>query len=175
MQPTVQMLEAISVRLPYAQRVIELRDHILHQVSKAAELRQESLLSLFAVARTELEEEDIAFVGKTYSLQAGVAWERPEGFRGEAFDLPLHNMVEPVVFDILAHPRKNIEITTEWHKRLQYQPLNPELQLVEFAFQSIAAGHCSLVVDFYHERRWLRTIRFEFDSVEIPQPVTVST
>src|SRR5258708_260004 len=46
-------------------------------------------LSLFAIASTKLEEDDRAFVGRAYSVQAGVSQSQPENFEGEPFDLAI--------------------------------------------------------------------------------------
>lgn len=170
----LELLEMLSALEP-SEQVADLRDRILHQLRSAKELREQSLLSLYAIARTELEEGDWALVGQSYSIQAGVAQSKPEDFQAEPFDLMVDDMAEPVVFDILLHPGENIELATDWHKRLVYKPLNPQPQLIEFTFQVIASGHHSVTLDFYHKRRWLRTIRFEFDSVEAPELAAVST
>jgi len=137
------------------------------------EFMEKFVLLLYAVARTELEDQNTAFIGETYSLEAGVAWHKPEGFEGEPFDLPLRSLFEPIAFEILVHAGTNTELLTEWHKHLQYEPDDPQPQLVEFNFRTVAVGHCSLTVDFYQERRWLRTIRFEFESVKAPELAAV--
>jgi hypothetical protein len=80
-----------------------------------------------------------------------------------------------IVFDILLHASENIKIISEWHLSLLYDPHNPESQLVEFTFQVEATGQSYLVIDFYCERRWLNTIRLEFDSFEQSQLSTVSS
>lgn len=170
----LELSEMLSALEPSEQEA-DLLDRIRHQLISAKELREQSLLSLYAIARTELEEGDWALVGQSYSIQAGVAQSKPEDFQAEPFDLMVDDMAEPVVFDILLHPGENIELATDWHKRLVYKPLNPQPQLIEFTFQVIASGHHSVTLDFYHKRRWLRTIRFEFDSVEAPELAAVST
>ncbi len=135
---------------------------------------EKKALSLFALTRTILEGGDKAFIGRTYSIQAGIALSKPEKFQGESFDLPVGNTAESISFDIVLHPSENIELATDWHKYLLYDPRNPEPQLVEFTFKVVAAGHISLAVNFYHERRWLKTIRVEFVAVEQLQPTTAS-
>ncbi len=122
--------------------------------------------SLFAIARAGLEEDDSAFIGKTYSVLAGVSQIKPKGFSWEPLDLPAPSPAEPIEFDILLHASENVELATEWFQRLRYDPGNPQPQLVEFLFRSLAPGHGSLAVNFYRERHWLKTIRFEFDVVE---------
>jgi|GEM_PF-86937 len=131
------------------------------------------LIALFAIARATLENDDIAFVGKAYSVQAGVSQSKPENFAGEPFDLTVPTLTKYIPFDILLHESENIELSTEWHKRLLYDPLNLKPQLVEFTFQVMVSGHSTLVVDFYQDRRWLRTVRLEFDAVEKSQLTTV--
>jgi DNA-directed RNA polymerase specialized sigma24 family protein len=135
-------------------------------------------LSLFALARTNLEDGDEerirAYVGRAYSVQAGISRNQPEGFWGQPFDLTSHSPLTTLLFDILVHTSENIELTTAWHKHLQYDPNNMSPQLVDFTFQAIATGQSSLSIDYYHERRWLRTIQFQFDAFDEIQPCTVS-
>jgi len=136
--------------------------------------RREFLLSLFAIARTKLDEDNVAYVGKVYSVEAGIARDKPEeGYKSERFDLPLHSEVEPIEFDIILHPEENVELISEWQQRLVYHPLKSEPQLVTFAFRAVKSGHSSFVVDFYHDQRWLRTIRFRFNTIEVPQTETI--
>jgi len=132
-------------------------------------------LSLFAIANVVLDEGDIAFVGKMYTLQAGIARNKPDDFWGEPFELAVENVTEPITFDILLHESENIELITNWHRRLLYRPDDVEPQLATFRFQVVAPGKSLLVIDFYHERRWLRTMHFEFDAVEQSQHVPVSS
>jgi hypothetical protein len=126
------------------------------------------------VTHTTLEKDDRAFVGKAYSVEAGISQSKPEKFQGESFDLPVRNTAESISFDIVLHTSENIELPTDWHKYLLYDPGNLEPQLVEFTFKVVASGHSSLAVNFYHERRWLKTIRVEFDAVEQLQPTAAS-
>src|SRR6266699_3750757 len=119
-------------------------------------------LSLFAITNVVLDEGDIAFVGKMYTLQAGIARNKPDDFWGEPCELAVENVTEPITFDILLHESENIELFTSWHRRLRYRPDDMEPQLATFKFHVVAPGKSLLVVDFYHERRWLRTMRFEF-------------
>ncbi len=136
--------------------------------------RKEFQLSLFAIARAVLEEEDRAFVGKSYTVQAGIAQSKPENFAGEPFSLSVQSL-EPLLFDVLLHTSENIEPVKEWQKRLRYDPRNPNPQVVEFTFRLVAPGHSSLVINFYRERRLLKTIRFEFDAIEKSMLTTVSS
>ncbi len=136
---------------------------------------QETQVSLYAIARAMLGDDDHAVVGETYLIQVGIAQSVPERFQGVTFDLSVHDTSEPVWFDIIIHPSENIELTTEWHKRLGYDLRNPDPQLVEFFFRLRAPGHCSFAITFYHERRWLQTVRLEFDGVKISASSTVST
>lgn len=144
----------------HARRILE------EIIRRSNHVRKQYVLSLFAIARAELEDDDLAVIGRSYSVQAGVSWDKPDGFKGEPFDVMVRNMVEPIVFDILFHASDNLKLITEWHKHLYYHPLAPDPQLVEFTFQVIALGPSSLAIDFYHEKRWLRTIRFEFKAVD---------
>jgi hypothetical protein len=132
-------------------------------------------ISLFAITNVVLDEGDIAFVGKMYALQAGIARNKPDDFWGEPFDLAVENVTEPITFDILLHESENIELITNWHRRLRYRPDDAEPQLAIFKFQVMEPGKSFLVIDFYHERCWLRTMHFEFDAVEQSQHVPVSS
>jgi hypothetical protein len=135
-------------------------------LTKTTRAERVSRLKLFAVARAELEENDRALIGKVYSVQTGISQNKLEKFEGEPFDLPVSDIRELLSFDILLHASKNIELLTKWQKHLHYNPLDLEPQLVEFTFRVVAPGPSSLDINFYHERRWLRTIHFAFDAVE---------
>ncbi len=136
---------------------------------------QETQLSLFAIAHATLENDDRALVGRTYSVQAGISQSKPENFRGEPFELSVRNPVTPLLFDILIHASDNIQLKADWYQRLTYYPLNSAPQLVQFIFQVVAPGQSSVAIDFYHERRWLRTIRLEFNAIEQSQFSTVTS
>ncbi len=133
------------------------------------------VLSLFAIARTTLEQDDRAFVRKAYSVEAGISQSKPEGFEGEPFKLPLRSNIRFLFLDILLHTSSNIELISHWQRRLRYDSYNPEPQLVAFKFKVVAPGSCSLAIDFYYERRWLRTVRFQFDAVEQSQLTAISS
>lgn len=87
-------------------------------------------------------------------------------FEGQPFHLPIRNTDEILSFDILLLTSKNIQLQTNWHQPLRFNSSNPEPQLVEFTFQVVEAGRCSLAADFYSEQRWLNTISLEFYAVE---------
>jgi hypothetical protein len=125
-----------------------------------------NILPLFAIARTTLEEGEKALINKTYSLLVGVSQSKPDGDKGEPFDLPFSNIDEPLSLDVLLHISENIKLTTERFKLLQYKPLNRKPQYVEFPFQVVVPGHCTLGIHFYHERRRLTAIQIEFEAIE---------
>jgi serine/threonine protein kinase len=125
-------------------------------------------VSLFAIARAAVEEDDRAHVDKMYTVEAGIAQNKPQGFAGEAFTLPTQNPDEPVWFDILLHTSGNIEAVRVWHTRLRYDLRNPEPQLVPFYFRFIAPGTGTLSISFYHERRWLKTLHLTIETIEKP-------
>ena len=117
-----------------------------------------STLLLFAIARANLEVSDRAYVRQVYFAQAGVSGSKPATFRAEPFDVTVHDPGAPLAFDILIHVSDNIELQDEWHKRIIYYPFSPATQLVRFMFKLVAVGQSSIAIDFYHSRRWLRTI-----------------
>ncbi len=108
-------------------------------------------------------------------LQAGISRSVPEYFHGEPFDLPVRDVVQSIPFDVSLHASENVELTADWHKHLAYAPQNTEPQLVEFTFQVTAPGYSFLVVDFYRERCWVKTIRLEFDAIEKSSLTEVSS
>jgi hypothetical protein len=59
----------------------------------------------------------------------------------------------------------NIELKGAWQQHLQYDPRDAEPQLIEYPFLVKEPGQCYLVINFYRERQWLKTIRFEFEGV----------
>jgi hypothetical protein len=128
-------------------------------------------LALNAITRIDLEEGNIAFVNKTYSLEAGMSLNKSEISNDKSSDrLRDVSIDDPIEFDVLFHGSENIGLThvTEWHKLFLYKPYKPESQFVEFTFQVIEPGHSSVVIDFFYEQRWLKTIYFEFDANENP-------
>ncbi|HET9919960.1 MAG TPA: serine/threonine-protein kinase [Ktedonobacteraceae bacterium] len=135
---------------------------------------QESLVSLFAIARATLEPDNRAITGKTYTAQVGIAQSVPERFQGASFDVPVRDMTEPLWFDIVIHASENIELMGEWHKRLRYDLRNANPQLVEFFFRLRTPGSSSFAITFYHERRWLQTVRLEFEGVQTSTFTTVA-
>src|SRR5260221_8390633 len=102
-------------------------------------------LSLFAIARAELEEDDKTFVGKSYSVQAGISQTKLENFQGEPFDLSISSMDQLILFDVSIHSSENIKVTSKWEKILHYDPRNKEPQFVAFTFRVIAPGSSFLV------------------------------
>jgi serine/threonine protein kinase len=136
---------------------------------------KESQLSLFAIARANLEVSDRAYVNQIYFIEAGISESKPANFRAEPFDVTVSDPLAPLTFDILIHVSDNIKLQDEWHKRITYYPFNPATQLVQFRIRIVATGHSSFSMDYYHERRWLRTVRLEFEAVEQSQLSTASS
>ena len=128
--------------------------------------QQETELSLFAIARTTLENDDRAIVGRVYTVQAGIAQNRPEIFRGEPFRISVQNPIEPLQFGILFHPGENIELIGAQYQRLRYDPGDAAAQFISCSFRLRAPGRSSIVINFYRERQWLKTMRFEFNGIE---------
>jgi serine/threonine protein kinase len=131
------------------------------------------VLSLFAIARSELEGDNRAIVGKVYSIEAGISQSKPEGFEGEPFKLPLPRSIRYLFVDILLHTSDNIELISHWQRRLRYDSSNAEPQFVGFKFRAVTPRRSSIAIDFYYERRWLRTVHLEFDAVEQPQLIVI--
>lgn len=133
---------------------------------RGSKKQQETQLSLFAIARTSLENDDRAIVGKEYTVQAGISQHEPEGFRGEPFRVSVQNPLEPLPFSVLIHPGENIELMGARYQRLRYDPRNIEPQFVFCPFRVKSPGQSYLLINFYRERQWLKTIRFEFDGIK---------
>ena len=132
-------------------------------------------LHLFALFRTTLEANDTALIGKTYSVEAGISQSKPAAFTGEPFNLSVPKPTDHLLFNVLLHTTENIESISEWHKTLLYNLRNLNPQLVEFKFKVVAPGPCSLALNFYHEQRWLKTIRFAFDTMKESQLTAVTS
>jgi Skp family chaperone for outer membrane proteins len=108
--------------------------------------------SLLAITHVSLEEGNKAFVGKEYSIQAGVAWDELDKARN-------------VIFDLWLLTAENLRPTIDWHKSLQVNSFTTEPQLTTFGFEVLAPGQGSLAIDIYHKRYWLRTIRIQFECI----------
>jgi serine/threonine protein kinase len=128
--------------------------------------QQKQDLSLYAVARTTLEADELAMVGKTYWAYAGIAQQQIEHFRSEPFKVTQHDPTQILVFGILVHPSENIEHLRDAYQHLIYRPGFDRPQLVSIPFRVRTAGSCSLLISFYREQQWLKTIKFEFESIE---------
>jgi serine/threonine protein kinase/MFS family permease len=151
----------------FASRAAELylgREVEQEQIRKGA--TQQIQESLTAIAHITLEDDNTALVGKSYTAYAGISQSTPDNFVGEAFQVSVQHNDKPIPFDICLHTSENIELTSPWHKHLLYDLHNLDPHLTEFTFQVKLSGKSYVVVDFYHERHWLRTIRFDFKAVE---------
>jgi hypothetical protein len=135
-----------------------------------AEKTESLRTSIFAIASVTLESDDTAIVGRNYAVSTGLSRELALGFVGEAIDFPTTSQASPMLVDITFHARKNVGLSSDWKVRLEYDFSSPKPQLVTFLFFTIAAGDSSFCVDFYHERRWLRNLQFDFTSLELPEP-----
>ena len=81
-------------------------------------------LFLFVAVLAFLEEDETAFVGGKYSVQAGISQHRPPVLQEERTVFPVDNIIEPILFDTSLHTSQNIELTTEWYKSLSYDLQN---------------------------------------------------
>jgi len=126
----------------------------------------ETQLSLYALASARLEADDRALIGKQYILEAGLTQQRPENFVGEPFRVAVRNPAEPLLFHVMLHASPNIQLLGAWYQPLRYAPLNIEPQFITCPFRLTAAGESYLLINFYRERQWLKSIRLEFEGIE---------
>ena len=117
---------------------------------------------------------DQAIVGKTYTIEAGISQNRPEGFRGEPISIRTQNAVDPLLFEILIHAGDNVELMGNWYQRLRYNPGSAEPQFNTCPFRLKAPGRSHLIINFYRERQWLKAIRFEFEGIPQSQSVVAT-
>jgi hypothetical protein len=134
--------------------------------------RRDTELSLFAIARTTLERDDQAIVGNTYIVQAGISQQKEEDFRSAPFEISVQDSSQHILFYVLFHLSENIELMVASYQPLSYDPSNTEPQFISCPFRLKAPGRSHLLINFYRERQWLKTIRFEFDGVEQSMPST---
>src|SRR5438128_12332213 len=120
-------------------------------------------MSLFALRRAELEEGGWRYVGRTYSVNVGISASAHPGFDAYPFEIQLEE-ANLLPFNFLIHLTGNLTVKGEWHKSLDYDPTASDAQFVDFEFKIIKSGDSVVKVDCYHERRWLRTMRFEFEA-----------
>jgi DNA-directed RNA polymerase subunit K/omega len=126
-----------------------------------------NLLSLFALGRANLEQDGWGYVGQVYSIQVGISASEEKGFITHPFNIKIKTETQVVPFDFLIHVTGNLEVIGDWHKHLSYEVTGPQPQLVDFSVKITKQGDNVVTVDCYHERRWLRTMRFEFEGVEV--------
>ncbi|GIL15506.1 MAG: hypothetical protein BroJett039_06790 [Chloroflexota bacterium] len=122
-------------------------------------------LTVQAVARIDLERNERAIQGRDYTIQAGISSKALQGFAIAAMQVSTPDPTKPLHFDIVIHADSGLDLLGEWFQSLTYSLVAEEPQLVEFRVRVVRAGHHSVAVDFYQERRWLKTIRLEFDSI----------
>jgi hypothetical protein len=128
----------------------------------------EITMSLFALARAELEEEGWVYVGRNYSIQVGISTgPTDEEFDAYPFELTLTRDIETLPFDFLIHLTGNLKLIGNWHQRLLYDSTDADPQLVDFNFEVIGTGRNHVKIDCYYKRQWLRTIDFTFDAIEM--------
>jgi len=132
-----------------------------------AELSDYALLSLFALVRANVEDDGSTIVGKNYSIQAGISSTPAQDFSAQPFDIRVKSRLEKIPFDFLIHLVGHLKLSGDCQRRLYYDPLNPDLQLTEFRFRVLGSGSNLITVDCYHDRRWLRTVEFTFDSIDV--------
>lgn len=132
-------------------------------------------LSLHAIARADIEENNRAFVGKMYTVQAGISQHALEGFSGGSFRVSVPDPQQPLLFDILIHADGSLALSGEWRYRLRYDPRNSEPQFITCPFQARETGKGLLIISFYRERQWLQTIRLEVEGVVQQQANIVRT
>ncbi|MGI9059265.1 MAG: serine/threonine protein kinase [Ktedonobacteraceae bacterium] len=133
---------------------------------RGVEEQPETQLSLYALASARLEPDDHALIGKQYTLEAGLTQQRPANFVGEPFRVAVHNPAEPLLFHVMLHASPNIQLLGAWYQPLLYAPLNVEPQFITCPFRLIAAGESYLLINFYRERQWLKSIRLEFEGIK---------
>ncbi len=133
---------------------------------RGVEEQPETQLSLYALASARLEADDRALIGKQYTLEAGLTEQRPDNFVGEPFRVAVRNPAEPLLFHIMLHASPNIQLLGAWYQPLRYAPLNVEPQFITCPFRLNAAGESYLLINFYRERQWLKSIRLEFEGIE---------
>ncbi|HYT45306.1 MAG TPA: hypothetical protein VEP90_23465, partial [Methylomirabilota bacterium] len=113
---------------------------------------QQIPISLQAFAGITKTENQRAFLNKPYYVRAGIV---PDP----------RNMKEPIALDILIQGSDNIELLAGWYRQLNYDPDNTKSQLVEFTIRPKEVGQSTLIVDFYYEQSWLKTIKLQFESI----------
>jgi hypothetical protein len=98
-------------------------------------------------------------VGKVYYVEATIFPRKSHALASA------QRSTAPIWFDIVLHPSGTIELIGEWQKRFGYDRDNPDPQPIAFIFRAMTPGSCSLAITFYHEGRWLRTLRLEFEAI----------
>jgi len=139
----------------------------LRGAAEESNLVDYTLLSLYALARVNLEHDARAFVGETYSVQVGISSKAMEEFEAQPFNIPVQSRSERLPFDFMIHLTGNLKLVGDWHQHLLYDPLDAELQSVDFKFRIVEQGQNQVDVDCYYQRRWLRTFQFTFDSLQL--------
>ncbi len=132
--------------------------------------RAQRTRNVFTVARIKLfrtDEADVALLGEIYNVSAGISPRALDNFVTESIDVSAPKLSdEPLFFDVFVIANDNVEIIGGWNKQLEYWPESQEPLLASFYFRAKAVGHCSLVVDFSFEQRWVQSIPFEFECME---------
>jgi serine/threonine protein kinase len=152
------------------------RDQVPRAIGRGSSASPEPTeLSLYAVARADIEENNRVIVGKMYVVQAGISQQAVEGFSGGPFVVSVPDPQQPLRFDILIHADGGVVLTRGWRYRLRYDPRDSKVQFITCTFQAREAGKGLLIISFYRERQWLQTIRLEVEGVEQLQTDSVRT
>lgn len=135
--------------------------------AKNSELIDYALLSLFALSRANLENDGTVYVGREYSIEAGISATADESFTANPFDIKVSRHLDRIPFDFLIHLIGDLKLIGDCQRRLDYDPWKTDPQLIEFMFDVLDEGSNLVSVDCYHDRRWLRTFEFNFKSIRM--------
>ena len=135
---------------------------------------QPTKLSLFALARTFLEKDDTARVGKTYTMEVGIGRRGLDPYRNAPITLMVQDPTQPILFHVLLHASSHIEVLDPPFQPLNYDPTSRDAQFIHWHFRLREAGPAEILVNFYRERQWLRMVRLEVDGVGLALPPPVA-
>lgn len=130
----------------------------------------EPLAEGYAIAQIdEYAREASLYLGREFTLKAGIGTSIPPYFIGHAIQFPASEAI--LVFDIAVHA-ESMQIRPHWIQPFVFHPgREAESEMVEFRLTPEEQGHKDIRVEFYYQRHWLTRIEFEFEVVGAGVPV----
>jgi basic membrane protein A and related proteins len=123
----------------------------------------------WGVAKIEnVENENTLFLNRSYTLVAGMAWEKPRVYQDQTSKMVpiiLPEIPEPFAFDISVWA-DSMEIKPTWCKQIELSPNTLVPELKEFQLIPKQTGSQSVTVNYYYQRHLLQQLEFQVEVID---------